>query len=96
MKIFSKIIATGKEWKPCIECNKVFEHGEILCSISRDDRLYVTYWYCHLCTERFFGRELPIDHDYRLHRLVRFIESKKFNNYSRYTLYSNLGNCSLN
>jgi len=96
MKIFSKIIATGKEWKPCIECGRAFEHGEILCSISTDAGLSVTYWYCHRCIERFCGEELYIDHEYIWHRAGRFIESRKFHNYGRYTLYSNIGKCSLN
>ncbi len=54
MRIFSKIIATGREWKPCIECDRVFKEGEIISSIEHGNGLTVTYWYCHRCIERFF------------------------------------------
>lgn len=56
MKIFSKYTATGKEWKPCIECGRVFFHGEIVSSIATDSDCSVTYWYCHKCIAKFFPK----------------------------------------
>ncbi len=97
MKMFSKIVASGKEWKPCIECGRVFEQGEILCSIATDSGTSVTYWYCHICTERYFGRpEWPGNPRYVLQRLERFMEMEKFGEYERYKQYSNIEHCSKN
>jgi len=95
MKIFSKVIATGREWKPCIECGRTFEHGEILSSISTQNGAHVTYWYCHLCIARYFPENLYIDLEYMFHRVDRLKEIKKFNN-KHYTPYSNIERCSAN
>lgn len=97
MKMFSKIVATGKEWKPCIECGRIFEHGEILCSIATDTDVNVTYWYCSICTERYFSRpEWPGTPQYELQRLERFIEMEKFDEYGRYAKFDTLKYCSNN
>ncbi len=98
MKIFSKAIATGREWKPCIECGKIFSCGEIISSISTQNGAMVTYWYCYKCIERFF-RPRPCteyDPEYICHRVDRLIELKKFNKYKRYAAYSNIESCSRN
>lgn len=95
MKIFSQIIATGKEWKPCIECGRVFVHGEIISSISTDSGLSVTYWYCCECIERF-SLNLYVDPEYICHRADRLIELGKFNNYERLTPYDSIEYCSQN
>ena len=97
MKIFSKAIATGREWKPCIECGRTFEHGEIISSISTQNGAHVTYWFCHLCIARYFiaPENLYIDLEYMFCRADRLIEMKKFNN-KRYAPYSNIKHCSLN
>jgi hypothetical protein len=55
MKIHRRIIATGKEWKPCIECGKKFEQGEILTAIDSEGNAGVVYWYCEECTDKLFG-----------------------------------------
>jgi len=96
MKIFSQIIATGKEWKPCIECGEVFVWGEIISSISIDSGFSVTYWYCCECIERFFRPTFYIDPEYICHRVDRLIELEKFNNYERYTPYGSIERCSQN
>ncbi len=96
MKIFSQAIATGREWKPCIECGRVFECGEIISSISTDSDCSVTYWYCCECIERFSQPKLYVDPEYICHRVDRLIELKKPNHYERYTPYDNIARCSLN
>ena len=96
MKIFSQIIATGKEWKPCIECGRVFVYGEIISSISTDSGFSVTYWYCCECIERFSLPNLYIDPEYICHRVDRLIELEKPNNYKRYIPYNSIERCSQN
>ena len=85
-KIFSKAIATGREWKPCIECGKVFKSGEIISSITTGNGINVTYWYCRRCTAKFFPKNFYIDPKYVCHRLDRLIEMDRFDNYDRYVL----------
>ena len=87
-KIFSKAIATGREWKPCIKCGKVFACGEIISSITTDSGFNVTYWYCRSCTAGFFRKNEYIDENpfYVCHRLDRFADIVKFDNYDRYVL----------
>lgn len=58
MKIHRRIIATGIEWKPCIECQKKFEEGEILTAIDTESSRGVIYWFCEKCTEELFGHLL--------------------------------------
>lgn len=55
MKIHRRIIATGNEWKPCIECKKKVEQGEILTAIDTEGHRGVIYWFCEKCTEELFG-----------------------------------------
>jgi len=55
MKIHRRIIATGIEWKPCVECRKKFEQGEILTAIDTEGNRGVVYWFCEKCTESLFG-----------------------------------------
>jgi len=88
MKIFSKAIATGKEWKPCIECGSVFEWGEIISSISSDAGLSVTYWYCCKCIKRSFRSKLYIEEnsDYICNRVDRLICLEGANNL-RYAIH---------
>ena len=87
MKIFSQIIATGREWKPCAECGRVFVCGEVISSISSDTDISVTYWYCCECIERFFPPNLYVNREYMCHRVDRLIEMEKFNNYERCITY---------
>jgi len=98
MKIFSKAIATGKEWKPCIECGQVFEWGEIISSLSTDEGFSVTYWYCYKCIEGFFCRVLYAERnpDYICSRIDRLINLEESNNHVRYARYSNIERWSLN
>jgi hypothetical protein len=56
MKIHRQIIATGKEWKPCIECGGKFEVGEVLTAIDSEGNAGVVYWYCERCADKFFSR----------------------------------------
>ena len=56
MKIFSMYTCTGKEWKPCIECGKVFEHGEIKHAIEHGNGCMVTSFYCRKCVARYFPK----------------------------------------
>ena len=58
MKIHRRIIATGNEWKPCVECDRPFEAGEVLTAIDTEDNRGTLYWFCEECTERFFGHLL--------------------------------------
>jgi len=55
MKIHRQIISTGKEWKPCTECDKKLEEGEILTAIDTENNTGVLYWFCEECTEKLFG-----------------------------------------
>ena len=55
MKIHRRIIATGKEWKPCVECNQKFSQNEILTAIDTEGNRGVIYWFCEKCTEKLFG-----------------------------------------
>ena len=55
MKIHRRIIATGREWKPCVECKRKFEAGEILSAIDTESFNGVLYWFCEKCTENLFG-----------------------------------------
>lgn len=81
MRIFSRAIATGKEWKPCIECGKVFEEGEAIASFSRDNGAMCTYWYCCDCIEKYiYGRQQRCGEDeitYIPHRMQRLIDLEK-------------------
>lgn len=52
--IHRRIIATGKEWKPCVECGKKLEAGEILTAIASGTNAGIVHWYCEKCTDRFF------------------------------------------
>ena len=56
MKIFSRYTATGKEWKPCISCDKVFEHGEIKYAIENGNACEVRSFYCRKCMSRYFPK----------------------------------------
>lgn len=98
MKIFSKTVATGKEWKPCIECGRVFECGEIISSISSDAGFSVTYWYCCKCIEGFSGLKLYAEYnsDYICNRIDRLINLERSNNHKRYETYGNIERLSLN
>ncbi len=58
MKIHRRIIATGNEWKSCIECKSKLVEGEILTAIDTEGNQGVLYWYCEKCTERFYGHLL--------------------------------------
>ncbi len=95
MKIFSQGIASGREWKPCIECGRVFESGEIITSISTDSGFSVRYWYCCLCIERYCLGGFSGDPEYICDRVDRHIELEKSNNYDRYTPYG-IERCSQN
>lgn len=87
MKIFSQAIATGKEWKPCRGCGRVFEHGEVISSVSDDSGFNVTSWYCHECIDGYFMTDLyynerkcldnRVDWAYTHRRLDRIIELEK-------------------
>lgn len=72
MKIFSQIIATGKEWKPCIECGRIFICGEVISSVSSDAGFNVMSWYCCNCIERFFPFNLSADKGHIYHKVNRF------------------------
>jgi len=90
MKIFSKAIATGKEWKSCIECGKVFFEGEIIASFSNDNGCHCTYWYCSDCIKKFFsGPRLLSDDErgYIRNRIMREAETEKSLNGNRYMLF---------
>jgi len=58
MKIHRRIIATGIEWKPCVECKRKFEAGEILTAVDSESSAGVVYWFCEKCTEELFGHLL--------------------------------------
>jgi hypothetical protein len=74
MKIFSQAIATGKEWKPCVECGGVFEEGEVITSIATDNNFGVSYWYCSKCFDGW-GWSVPLyDHQEDTDRIDRFFE----------------------
>jgi len=89
MNIFSQVIATGKEWKPCRGCGRVFEEGEVISSVSHDDAAdaYVTYWYCYKCIDGYFGTDLyynergclcsRVDWKYMTRRMNRILETEK-------------------
>jgi len=96
MKIFSQSIASGTEWKPCIECGRVFECGEIITSISTDSGFSVRYWYCCLCIERFCPKGFFDDPEYICDRLDRLIELERFGNYGRYIPYCRVESYSQN
>lgn len=55
MKIHRRIIATGREWKPCVHCNRKFDAGELLTAMDYEGNSGVIYWFCEECTERLFG-----------------------------------------
>ena len=55
MKIHRQIIASGREWKSCVECNKKLVQGEILTAIDTESNSGVIYWFCEKCTEELFG-----------------------------------------
>jgi len=55
MKIHRQIIATGREWKPCIECGRRFEPGEVLTAIDTESNAGVKHWFGEQCTEELFG-----------------------------------------
>jgi hypothetical protein len=55
MKFHRRIIATGNEWQPCIECQQRFEAGEVLSAVDTESNAGVLYWFCEECTERLFG-----------------------------------------
>lgn len=55
-EIHRQIIATGREWKPCVECVKDFEPGEILTAINHCGvGGGVRAWYCEQCLHEHFG-----------------------------------------
>ncbi len=54
-KIHRQIIATGNEWKPCIECKRKFESGELLTAFDTESNAGVLSWFGEQCTERLFG-----------------------------------------
>ena len=58
MKIHRRIIATGNEWKSCIECKNKPVKGEILTAIDMEGNQGVIYWFCEKCTEKLFGHLL--------------------------------------
>jgi len=58
MIIHRRIIATGNEWKSCVECHRKFEKGEILTAIDSEGSQGVIYWFCEKCTEDSFGHLL--------------------------------------
>jgi len=58
MKIHRRIIATGREWKPCCECGQKFDEGEILTAVDVGGNSPMVYWLCEDCTERYFGHLL--------------------------------------
>ena len=58
MRIHRRIIATGREWKPCIECNQKFDKDEILTAVDTDSNRGVMFWFCEKCTEELFGHLL--------------------------------------
>ncbi len=55
MKIHRRIIATGNEWKPCVECKRKFEQNEILTAIDTESFIGVIHWICEKCTENIYG-----------------------------------------
>lgn len=60
MKIFKQTIASGNEWKPCIDCGKRFVIGEIITAIENDTGSCVDYWYCSECFDRYWFAPLPV------------------------------------
>jgi len=58
MKIHRRIIATGREWKPCCQCGRKFEAGEILTAVDVGGNAPIAHWFCEACTERSFGHLL--------------------------------------
>lgn len=97
MKIFKQITASGKEWKPCIECGRRFEHGEIITALSRDDGICVRYWYCSGCIESWWplwslpAVESPGPKEYFVHLKEDVIEKMdidRFNGTGRRALYA--------
>jgi len=59
-KIHRQIIASGREWKPCVECGRTFEAGEILTAIDTESNTGVVYWFGEQCTERYYGHLLRV------------------------------------
>jgi hypothetical protein len=57
-KIHRQIIATGREWKPCVECGRPFEEGEVLTAVDTESNAGVSYWYGEQCTQKLFGHLL--------------------------------------
>ena len=55
-KIHRQIIATGREWKPCVECGHKFEAGEVLAAV--DIHAGIVHWFCEECAQRLFGHLL--------------------------------------
>lgn len=51
-------MSTGKEWKPCCECNKKFDQDEILTAVDTESFSGVIYWFCEKCTEGLYGHLL--------------------------------------
>lgn len=70
MKIHRQIIASGREWKPCVECGQPFEAGEMLTAIDSESNAGVLYWFGEQCTERMFGHLLAKGwrQTWRIHR----------------------------
>lgn len=58
VEIHKRIIATGREWKPCCRCSRTFEAGEILTAVDVGGNAGVQYWFCEQCTEIHFGHLL--------------------------------------
>jgi len=58
MKIHRQIVATGREWKPCRQCGRKFEDGEILTAVDTESHTGTLYWFCETCTEARFGHLL--------------------------------------
>jgi hypothetical protein len=54
-KIHRQIIATGNEWKPCVECGGKFDLGEVMTAIDTGSNAGVVHWFCDECTDRLYG-----------------------------------------
>jgi len=54
-KIHRQIIATGREWKPCVGCGTKLQSGEILTAIDGESNAPIRHWFCEACTELYYG-----------------------------------------
>ena len=86
--IHRQIIATGREWKACIECGQSFEAGEVLTAIDTHSNNGVIAWFCESCTEHLFGHLLAVcwQETWQLHHRDGQSESidRKMQNAPRY------------